>query len=149
MTFIGVDPGMSGGVVWLEDGIPPTVCKFGDLTEGDISEVFSKLPVQSFAILESVHSFPGQGVASSFKFGMNFGMLKGFLYGFGIPFELVTPQKWQKEIGCLTGGDKNISKTKAQQLFPQIKVTHAIADALLLAEYARRTWKQRYALEGK
>jgi len=39
----------------------------------------------------------------------------------------------------MTGGDKNVSKRRAQELFPEIKITHAIADALLIAEYARRT----------
>jgi hypothetical protein len=34
-----------------------------------------------------------------------------------------------------------VSKRKAQELFPGIKVTHAIADALLIAEYNRRTSK--------
>jgi hypothetical protein len=38
----------------------------------------------------------------------------------------------------LTKGDKHISKQRAQQLFPSAKVTHAIADALLLAEYCGR-----------
>lgn len=41
-------------------------------------------------------------------------------------------------MGCLTNGDKNITKQRAQQLFPSAKVTHKIADALLLAEYCRR-----------
>jgi hypothetical protein len=39
---------------------------------------------------------------------------------------------------CLTGGDKNISKRRAQELFPSLKITHAVADALLIAEYGRR-----------
>jgi hypothetical protein len=55
----------------------------------------------------------------------------------GIPFETVTPQKWQKTLGCLTKGDKNVSKRKAQELFPDIKITHAIADSLLIAHYAK------------
>ncbi len=55
-----------------------------------------------------------------------------------IPFEEVTPQKWQKTLSCLSRGDKNITKAKAQQLFPGLRVTHATADALLIAEYARR-----------
>jgi hypothetical protein len=42
-------------------------------------------------------------------------------------------------MGCLTKGDKNVSKSRAQELFPSIKVTHAIADALLIAEHNRRT----------
>jgi hypothetical protein len=56
----------------------------------------------------------------------------------GIPFERVTPQKWQKAMGCMTKGDKNVSKRRAQELFPQLKITHAIADALLIAEYGRK-----------
>jgi hypothetical protein len=53
----------------------------------------------------------------------------------GIPFTRVRPQIWQKELNCLTGGQKNITKQRAQELFPSIKVTHAIADALLIAKY--------------
>lgn len=41
-------------------------------------------------------------------------------------------------MGCLTKGDKNISKARAQQLFPTAKITHATADALLLAEWRRK-----------
>jgi len=80
-------------------------------------------------------------VASSFKFGQGFGHLEMALTAAKIPFTYVTPQKWQKELGCLTGGDKNVSKSRAQQLFPHIKCTHAISDALLIAEYCRRTIK--------
>jgi hypothetical protein len=56
----------------------------------------------------------------------------------GIPFERVRPQAWQKAMGCMSKGDKNITKRKAQELFPQIKVTHATADALLIATYGTR-----------
>ncbi len=45
--------------------------------------------------------------------------------------------RWQKEMGCLTKGDKNVTKRRAQELFPTLKITHAIADALLIAEYGR------------
>jgi hypothetical protein len=40
---------------------------------------------------------------------------------------------------CRTGGDKNISKARAQELFPRVKVTHKNADALLLAKLAQMT----------
>lgn len=33
----------------------------------------------------------------------------------------------------------NVTKAKAQELFPKEKVTHATADALLLATYCKRT----------
>lgn len=96
----------------------------------------NKLPCKAY--LEQVHSMPGQGVASSFKFGQGYGSLEMALTAAGIPFERVTPQKWQKALGCLTKGQKNVSKRKAQELFPTMKVTHATADALLIAEWGRR-----------
>ncbi len=80
----------------------------------------------------------GNGVTSMFTFGMGYGGLRMALIAAAIPFVEVTPQSWQKAIGCLTQGDKNVSKAKAQQLFPTVKVTHAVADALLLAEWRRR-----------
>jgi hypothetical protein len=60
-----------------------------------------------------------------------------------VPYELVTPQRWQKSMGCRTGGDKRISRDAAQRLHPRIRVTHWNADALLLAEYARRLHNSR------
>lgn len=140
MKFIGIDPGMSGALACI-DGDSVSATPFKNLTEKDISELFSVVKSTSdtvFAIIESVHSMPRQGVASSFKFGMNFGMLKAFLHANNIPFELKTPQRWQKDMECMTGGDKNVTKAKAQAMFPNIRITHAIADALLLAEYCRR-----------
>jgi len=53
----------------------------------------------------------------------------------------VSPVKWQSALSCLTKGKKNVTKARAQQWFPKIKVTHGIADALLIAEYGRRVEK--------
>lgn len=58
-----------------------------------------------------------------------------------VPFTEVTPQKWQRAMGCLSGGDKNVTKARAQQLWPTLKLTHANSDAYLLAEYARKFFK--------
>lgn len=90
------------------------------------------------AYLEQVHSSPQMGVKSSFTFGNGFGHLEMALTAAGIPFERVRPQVWQKAMSCMTGGDKNVSKRKAQELFPHIKCTHATSDALLIAEFGRR-----------
>jgi Holliday junction resolvasome RuvABC endonuclease subunit len=81
---------------------------------------------------------PRQGVSSTFKFGTSYGFLRGVLVALEVPFEAVTPAKWQRSMSCLTKGDKNVTKARAQELFPEVKVTHAIADALLIAEYGRR-----------
>lgn len=137
--YIGIDPGQSGGVAF----ITPMATKAYNMpdTERDIWNLFLvDSPHKYFAVIERVHSMPRQGVASSFKFGMSYGALRMALVASGIPFEDVTPQKWQKALGCLSGGDKNVTKQRAQSLFPQLKITHKTADSLLLAEYCRRTY---------
>ena len=82
---------------------------------------------------------PKQGISSAATFMINYGQLQGILAALKIPYEFILPQVWQRSMGCLSGGDKNVTKTKAQQLFPNMKgITHALADALLIAEYGRR-----------
>lgn len=142
MTFLGIDPGASGGIAVIWANGQASAHKMPE-TEDDVIEAIEEIASSNdvFAVIEKVHSMPKQGVASSFAFGVSYGGLRMALAALKIRREHVTPQKWQKELGCLTKGDKNVSKRRAQELFPKIKVTHAIADALLIAEYARRTYK--------
>jgi len=140
-VFLGIDPGASGGVgVIRPDGI--RVWAFGDKTERDIWDELRAsaegFEGQVFAVIERVHSMPKQGVSSSFKFGRSYGFLRGCLIGSGLSFTEVNPEIWQRELECRSGGDKNLTKARAQQLFPDLKLTHATSDALLLAEYGRR-----------
>jgi Holliday junction resolvasome RuvABC endonuclease subunit len=140
MGYLGIDTGKNGGIAIINRGFQGLVQAFAlPDTERDIADLLSRLkPRIDFALIERVHSFPGQGVASSFKFGMNYGFLRGLLIALEIPFGEVQPEKWQKAMECLTHGDKNISKARAQQLFPSIKVTHKTADALLIAKYCQQ-----------
>lgn len=139
--FFGIDPGCSGAIAAIDElGHVLRIVK-NDGTERDTFDALCGWETDElFAVIERVHSMPKQGVASSFKFGQSYGFLRGCLIGAHIPFVEVTPQQWQKAMCCLTKGDKNISKARAQQLFSNQKITHAWADALLLAEYARRTY---------
>jgi crossover junction endodeoxyribonuclease RuvC len=144
---LGVDPGsVSGAVACVNgDGSQCQAWPLAKMTEHDLWEVFSVKPNEgrTFAVLEKVSSMPKQGIASAFKFGESFGLLRMALVAAGIEFELVTPRKWQAVMGCLSGGDKRVTKTAAQRLFPREKITHKTADALLLAEYARRLATER------
>lgn len=147
-VFIGIDPGQSGGIAVVagDTTVASLIYKMPD-TEADLTDLFEKISgmdankINSHTYIEKVHSMPAQGVVSSFKFGYNFGLLVGMLAAHKLPYTFVTPQKWQKELGCMTKGDKNVSKKRAQELFPTLKITHAVADALLIAEYGRRTYK--------
>jgi hypothetical protein len=90
---------------------------------------------------------PQMGVTSAFTFGKGYGGLLMLLTALDIPFDQITPRKWQTAMGCLSGGDKNVTKRRAQQLFPKLTITHAIADALLLAEFCRRVRGSEYGQE--
>lgn len=145
-VFIGIDPGQSGGIAYVrEDRYQVGAYKMPE-TDQDVLELLHDISEigSCHAYLEQVHSMPGQGVASSFKFGEGYGKLQMALMAMKIPCTKVIPRKWQQKLGCLSGGDKNITKARAQQLFADwkgIKITHAIADALLIAEYGRQIHK--------
>ncbi|MCH2612657.1 MAG: hypothetical protein MK006_16450 [Pirellulales bacterium] len=146
MRFVGIDPGKNGGVALLDNG-NAHAWKMPE-TEKDTQDLFEELALgdKVFCLIEEVHAMPGQGVVSMFSFGRNYGMLRAMLVANYIPFETVTPQTWQREYG-LTNRQwsktvkKNHHKARAQELFPHIKMTHALADALLIAEYGRRNSK--------
>jgi crossover junction endodeoxyribonuclease RuvC len=163
VIYIGIDPGLSGAVAVLDDqgGIcdpfvfdTPTVLVEGEKTKrkylvpamAALLRPYSRNPY-ALAVLENVHSMPKQGVASSFCFGEGKGMWEGILAALEIPTELVSPQRWKKEIMADQGKEKSAARFKAMSLFPsladQLKlVKHdGRAEALLMAEYGRRLRK--------
>ena len=141
---IGIDPGVNGGIAVLGHqgyaqayNMPPTNKDLWEL----IQEIKAAADLEKYparATLEFVSSSPQMGVKSAFTFGNGYGHLEMALTAAGIPFERVRPQAWQKAMGCLTKGDKNVTKRRAQELFPQLKITHATADALLIAAYGAK-----------
>lgn len=141
--YLGVDPGKSGAMAIVdEDGDLIQTCRLNE-TQADVwAWLQGVAPRVAFAVLEKVHAMPRQGVASTFKFGESFGFCQGMLVAAGVPFELARPLKWQGVLDCRSKGDKNVTKSRAQQLFPHAKVIHATADAMLLAEFARRVHKR-------
>lgn len=137
-AILGVDPGQSGGIALLV-GDTAQAAKMPE-TEAETWELLQAyaayLPIKAY--LERVSAMPRQGVSSTFKFGQSYGMLRAFLVALGIPFETVAPGVWQRSLGCLSGGNKAVTRAKAQELWPHLKATNATADALLIAEYGRR-----------
>lgn len=139
IVIIGIDPGKKGGIAFIfENGTEAHPMPETDRDIYDLLESRCDKSDNIIVFMEQVHGIPG--AASMFKFGDGYGFLRGIVTALKYPIHLVLPTKWQKFLGCLTGGDKNISKQKAQQLFPLVKnITHSTADALLIAEYGRRT----------
>ena len=144
-TIIGIDPGKNGGIAWIADGkacvekTPDTLKDLWEIIQSITHGLRCEGELLSFkAYIEAVSSSPQMGVVSAFSFGQGYGNLEMALTAAGIPFERVRPQQWQKTLGCMSKGNKNVTKAKAQALFPHLKITHATADALLIAEYGRR-----------
>lgn len=148
--YIGIDPGQSGaasilmGRLLIAENKKVLSLLFKDKTEHEISYWFETImtvyPRDNIrAAIEKVHSMPKQGVASSFKFGMSYGFLRGLIVAHKIPFVEVTPQKWQGELKCLSKGDKNVTKAAAHKKWPMFadQIKHANADSLLIADWLR------------
>jgi hypothetical protein len=141
----GADPGSQGGIAFLSLNRDThksfiEACSLPDNGHDLYGLLEEYAPHIVRAYVERVRSSPQMGVTSAFTFGRNYERILSVLSCSKIPFEEVLPAKWQRSLSCLTHGDKNVTKTKAQQLFPTLKVTHKIADALLIAEYGRRQW---------
>lgn len=169
MIHIGIDPGISGAVcelnpasrtarffdtptVQIKSGktmknmldIPACVTILRKLSAlGDVKVTIEKVnPMPSFG---NGGERRGMGVTSAFSFGKGYGIWLGILSALAIPFEEVHPLTWKKTMMADMGKEKDASRVKAMQLYPAtatgltLKKHHGRADALLLAEFGRRT----------
>lgn len=153
--IIAADPGLSGGLVagdptkdtpWLITSMPET--------EADVVDFLREIKLNpdsesSSLVIEKLPHFvavPGGRVsgASMAKLHRNAGILTGAALALGIRIVEVDPHSWQKHFRLGTkksaGGYtawKNVLKGEAQKRFPSVKVTHAIADSLLIWEFAK------------
>lgn len=147
MLYIGIDPGKSGGIAVIsrsETGEKVRVMPYSD-------EELRRLGLldhndgRSICCLEKVSAMPRQGVTSTFNFGVSYGYIKGVLETLGVSYQEIPPQRWKKEFGL--NSDKSKSIEVCKRLFPSVsllasercRVPHdGMAEALLMAEYARR-----------
>lgn len=144
--YIGIDPGKSGAIAVI------TVYRDGHreveveaFSESGYLRILKRHNVDSVAVVEKVGAMPGQGVVSMFNFGHNLGFIEGVIQANDIPYQLVPPQTWKKEFSL--NSEKQRSIEVCQKLFPDVsllptersrKPNDGMAEALLMAEYARR-----------
>lgn len=156
--IIGIDPGLTGAIAFYDD-INDEVLEIHDMPVMMKSKVKKKQKNQvnavelaniikscigdygvDVAIVEQVHSMPGQGVSSVFSFGEAAGVIRGVLAALQIPTQYVTPQKWKKAAG-LIGKDKDMARTKAIELYPTASLARkkdiGRADAILIARFGQ------------
>ena len=161
MLIIGIDPGISGSICFLDNGKILEVVEMPIMTDGkknkkqvNGSQVYNEVTKrikyfeknQIRVVIEHVSAMPGQGVTSMFNFGQSFGILKGICTAMQLPMYFVRPTKWKKYFNLLNS-EKDASRTRAIEIFPYFssqlsrKKDSNKADAILIASFYHETYK--------
>lgn len=125
MNVLGIDPGLSGALAqW--DGKTlvtyqiPAIKSTGrgrEVEWGKLNDVWDDLFFYAdHVFLERVHSRPGEGVSSAFKFGLVYGGLRGMIAAKMLPITLVSPTVWKKSYRLHKS--KEAAVIRASELFP-------------------------------
>lgn len=175
-VILGIDPGLTGGiaaqnistsalevVVPMPIVKPKSIFKVSAQPEIDAEGLLKLLKPHAaritHVVIEGVHSMPGQGVASMFKFGFGYGLVCGVLESLaldhGFTIQKAVPAVWKSTMGLSC--DKRDSLTRARELWPshdkiwKLRKNDGLAEAALLCEFARRSCKgiTRKNEEGK
>ena len=161
MIIIGIDPGISGAICFLKNGIILDVIDMPIMTDGkknkkqvNGSQIYNEIKSlinengkdNLKVVVEQVSAMPGQGVTSMFNFGQSFGILKGICAAMQLPIYFVRPAKWKKYFN-LINAEKDASRTRAIEIFPYYssnlskKKDSNKADAILIASFFHETYK--------
>ena len=160
MLTIGIDPGISGAICFMENSKIIEVIDMPSMAEGkknkkqvNGSQVFNEITKhikdkesnEVKVVIEHVSAMPGQGVTSMFNFGQSFGILKGICSAMNLSMYFVRPVKWKKHFN-LINSSKDASRTKSIEIFPYFsknlskKKDANKADAILIASYFEETF---------
>lgn len=159
--FIGIDPGLNGGFAALfpEENkliiLPMPLIGDKDYDVVKLASMFKNIkadPKDVFVTIEKQMALPGQGLTSTLKTGTGFGLLIGIVAALEIPYQIIPPQKWQRQIfvGLPAKQDTKVSsEIMAKRLFPSEdflktgrckKASDGLTDAACIAEYGRRVY---------
>jgi crossover junction endodeoxyribonuclease RuvC len=155
MMIVGIDPGLSGAIFFIDRNHPSTGEAFDVPThmlarggkkkrEVDIIGLIGILTSHQVdhAFVEQVNAMPGQGVSSVFAFGKIYGVILGVIATRNIPLTLVAPAVWKRALGVPKAKDG--ARARASQLLPEaasqwrLKKHDGRAEAALLALYGAR-----------
>jgi len=157
MHTLGIDPGLTGALARLDDDnnvelvdMPVVKERTGSsvcahqLADHVVGYLVAAGAGNLHAYIESVSGRPGQGVSSTCKTCRGAGVIEGVLAALDVPYTWVAPGTWKRASGLL-GAEKDVSRARAMQWYPQTsdqlarKKDHGRAEALLIAAYGRRT----------
>ena len=160
MIYIGIDNGLTGGLVALSDHPGPPIAMMPMPTrnkakgnEVDAMEVFNWIakiwtPLDRITVILETPGKYSPGAQALCSMWDSYGAIRGVLECRSIRHHRITPQSWQKTmlIGCAKGDTKPAALAKARQLWPDenwlasprcTKPHEGLIDAALIAEHAR------------
>lgn len=158
MLICGIDPGLTGALAFVRSsGLATSIVPMPLWPPSALKRRKSKRRVNWYAVVEAVRrerpdflvlerqrAMPRQGVSSTFAIGYQYGALTGILAALELPFEVVDPAIWKRDMALL-GHDKDHSLERARHLMPEIahliprKKDHGLAEAALIA-----LWKVKH-----
>ncbi len=160
-VFIGIDPGKNGGVAVIDEthnDEPVITFRCPKTPQAmSLSLITSIIRERSFedviVVIEHVHAMPKNGVVSMFSFGQNLGQWEGILAAHEFEVEYAGPRTWMQHYDCKPRMDKKDRKRYlrgiAEELFPNIKMTFNISDALLIANYNKEVYYKKMAANAR
>jgi hypothetical protein len=147
LITIAVDPGVNGAIVWKhKNEIYSENMPSADYLVVELLCQLSKKSKSIEMYLEEPPLFAGKSIPGSAigKLMWNTGILYGASIAYGFKIHRVRPAIWMKTHPVGTKGElttskwKNKLKARACELFPNINVTLANADALLILDSGLR-----------
>ena len=103
--FIGIDPGLTGGVAVIDNQENVLLCIPMPLKGKELDARLLATYIQRYskkgnllAVLEKVAAMPGQGVCAMFTFGQVVGEIKSVLKVLAVPYQEVRPIAWKAVI---------------------------------------------------
>ena len=157
MKIIGIDPGLNGAIVIMENNKVLSVFDMPVMSEGkknkrqlNSAQLVRIIKENTLTnddinvVVEQVNAMPGQGVTSMFNFGQTFGAIKGVCAALELPIFFVRPAKWKKHFE-LINASKDSSRTKVIEMYPTLSNVLAKkkdvnkSDAILIARYFSET----------
>jgi crossover junction endodeoxyribonuclease RuvC len=130
MRTLGIDPGGTGALCLLENGLIVAMHDMPTVTEivsgkpkervepGLVASIIRDMGHIDMAYVERVSAMPKQGIASTFVFGRSAGIIEGVLAGLQVPVKLILPGRWKKAAGFPAKASKDASRQMAVKLWP-------------------------------
>lgn len=156
--WIGIDPGLSGGLGWFVDRehmgvVDAPVAKVKNSRRDYLASEMARTVMglreqwpghEMKAAIELGRGMPRQSSATTWVQGRGYGLWEGVLASLAVPYQVVDPARWKRALGIPTGADKGESRVLAARLFPEMTSSFlrvkddGRAEAMLILEWRRR-----------